>query len=324
MQHTTNYNLPIYESGDVTSWLTVFNNAMQAIDTAIFTAKSTADSASSSVSALSATVGDHTTAITALTSSLSEVATALNTVTGTLNTVTSLIGNGEPTTTDKTIIGAINELHADIQGISTPEASDVSFDNTSTDLQSTNVEDAIKEVNDKTGQTSANVRWNSVTDRFEVLKNGSWVQSIKAFVNSIAVWVAGQFGIGTDNGVYKLVSQATIAPFGISGNNLYTNPTTNNSGSTLVSTDLIDFSNYSTIKVKTNHTTTPDVSLNVSGYNGTGYLAVAGWQGGSGARLVRINVISEKEDYASHVVDNLEAEISGFVGQIEISEITVE
>lgn len=41
MQYTPNYHLPIYEPDDPTAWLTIFNNAMTAIDAAIAQAKAT-------------------------------------------------------------------------------------------------------------------------------------------------------------------------------------------------------------------------------------------------------------------------------------------
>lgn len=104
---TVNYQLPQFIGTDKPSWLGDVNNAFLAIDTAIAEAKTEADSAAGGVAGLQTTVGSHTTQIGTLT----ETVTAQG---GTLNTVTALIGNGEPTTTDKTLIGAINELHSDI------------------------------------------------------------------------------------------------------------------------------------------------------------------------------------------------------------------
>lgn len=103
---TVNYNLPQFVGTDKPSWLGDVNNAFLAIDAAIAAAKTEADSAAGGVAGLQTTVGSHTTQIGTLT----EAVTAQG---GTLNSVTALIGNGTPTTTDQTIIGAINELHAD-------------------------------------------------------------------------------------------------------------------------------------------------------------------------------------------------------------------
>lgn len=160
-------NLPLFIGTDKPAWLTDWNGAMNTIDTAIAnlqTAESgTATSLASlaqSVEALSGTVSQHTTAIQTVTT-----ATATNT--GSINTINSLIGNGTPTTTDQTIIGAINELHADqgnLADLTTPAASlvsainaitggggavtasAVSYDNTQSDLTATNVQDAIDEM----------------------------------------------------------------------------------------------------------------------------------------------------------------------------------
>ena len=104
---TANYNLPQFIGTDKPSWLGDINNAFSAIDTAIANAASTATTADGKADALGTTVSGHTT----------QIGTLSNTVTSqgnTLNTVTALIGNGTPTTTDQTIIGAINEINAKI------------------------------------------------------------------------------------------------------------------------------------------------------------------------------------------------------------------
>lgn len=107
MQYTTYYELPQYEANDKTAYLTIFNQAMLAIDTAIHAAKFEAETASTAASAAVSAAAEAQSSVSALSNSL-------NTVINTLNTVTSLIGNGQPTTTDKTIIGAINEINAKI------------------------------------------------------------------------------------------------------------------------------------------------------------------------------------------------------------------
>lgn len=139
-------NLPLFIGSDKPAWLTDWNGAMNTIDTAIAnlqTAESgTATSLASlaqSVEALSGTVNQHTTAIQTVTT-----ATAGNT--GSINTINSLIGNGEPTTEDKTIIGAINEIYAEIGGGTGVAASDVTYDNTTSGLTADDVQAAIDEV----------------------------------------------------------------------------------------------------------------------------------------------------------------------------------
>lgn len=139
-------NLPLFIGTDKPAWLTDWNGAMNTIDTAIANLQTaeagTATSLASlaqSVEALSGTVSQHTTAIQTVTT-----ATATNT--GSINTITSLIGNGEPTTDDKTIIGAINEIYADIGGGTGVDAEDVTYDNQTSGLTATDVQAAIDEV----------------------------------------------------------------------------------------------------------------------------------------------------------------------------------
>lgn len=163
---TPTINLPLFIGTDKPAWLTDWNGSMNAIDSAIATLQTAEGgtatalaSLSQSVTALSGTVEQHTTAIQTVTT-----ATATNT--GSINTITSLIGNGEPTTEDKTIIGAINEIYADqgdLSDLTTPAASlvaainavssggavaanEVSYDNTSSGLVATNVQAAIDEL----------------------------------------------------------------------------------------------------------------------------------------------------------------------------------
>ena len=143
---TPTINLPLFIGTDKPAWLTDWNGSMNTIDGAIATLQ-TAESGtatalaslSQSVTALSGTVEQHTTAIQTVTT-----ATATNT--GSINTITSLIGNGEPTTEDKTIIGAINEIYAEIGGGTGVAADDVTYSNTSSGLTATDVQAAIDEV----------------------------------------------------------------------------------------------------------------------------------------------------------------------------------
>ena len=107
MQYTTYYELPQYEGTDKTAWLTIFNQAMLKIDTGIHGAKSDAETAAT-------TAGAALSAASSAQSSVSALSNSLDTVIGTVNTITSLIGNGQPTTVDKTLIGAINEINAKV------------------------------------------------------------------------------------------------------------------------------------------------------------------------------------------------------------------
>lgn len=156
---TPTINLPVFIGTDKPAWLVDWNGAMNAIDSAI-AALQTAESGTAaslsalanSVTALSNTVSQQTTAIETVTQSVNQLAGNVTTINGNINTINELLGNGTPTTTDKTIIGAINELKEDIDEL-TPggevDAADVSYDNQTSGLQATDVQAAIDEVNGK-------------------------------------------------------------------------------------------------------------------------------------------------------------------------------
>lgn len=138
---TTNYELPIFVSSDSPKWLVDWNGAMNAIDSAIYQAKQLAETAGASASAVAADLASLASTVSAQGTSISTLVESLTTLTGAVNTITSLIGNGEPTTTDKTIIGAINELNA-----KAVNASAVGYDNTTSGLNADDAQEAIDEV----------------------------------------------------------------------------------------------------------------------------------------------------------------------------------
>lgn len=144
---TANYELPIFLATDKPAWLTDWNGAMSAIDTAIHTAQATADGAQTTAGAATADISTINASLTTITGNITSLTTSVNSNTGAINTINSLIGNGEPTTTDKTLIGAINEIYGMITGGSNPiEADDVAYDNTTSGLTASNVQAAIDEV----------------------------------------------------------------------------------------------------------------------------------------------------------------------------------
>lgn len=109
---TPNYNLPQFLGSDKPAWLTDVNNAMSAIDTAIAAAKAAADNAGGAAAALATTVGGHTTQLETLSNTVTNQGASIVSQGNAINTISELIGNGTPTTTDHTLIGAINELNA--------------------------------------------------------------------------------------------------------------------------------------------------------------------------------------------------------------------
>lgn len=150
---TANFNLTQFLGSDVPSWLTDYNGDMAKIDagmTANQTAAATAQATASGADSKADTAIANAAAVQALIDTPNTgLADRVSDVEGDINTIQSLIGNGEPTTTDKTIIGAINELNEEIGQIAPGgdvEADDVVYDNTSSGLNATRVQAAIDEL----------------------------------------------------------------------------------------------------------------------------------------------------------------------------------
>ena len=140
---TVNYGLPQFLATDKPAWLVDFNGAMSDIDTAIKEAKTAGDNAQSTANTNTANIQTLDGTVTSQGTAIGSLQTAVAGNSGSINTINSLIGNGEPTTTDKTIIGAINEINSKVGDV---EADDVSFDNANTGLSATDVQAAIVEV----------------------------------------------------------------------------------------------------------------------------------------------------------------------------------
>ena len=109
---TLHYQLSQFISTDKPAWLQDYNGDMQKIDTGINGALTAAESAQNSADSASSGVSSLGDAVSALTTTVSGHTSDITDLTGDVNTIESLIGNGTPTTTDHTIIGAINELNA--------------------------------------------------------------------------------------------------------------------------------------------------------------------------------------------------------------------
>lgn len=148
---TATIELSQYIGTDKPTYLSDYNGDMLKIDTAIAadrdsiaTAQSTADGADGKADANAQSIATLSDAINNQTNGLAKRVTDVE---GDVNTIESLIGNGEPTTSDKTIIGAINELAAEIPSGGT-SAADVSYDNTNSGLTADDVQEAIDELAD--------------------------------------------------------------------------------------------------------------------------------------------------------------------------------
>lgn len=149
---TTYYEFPVFVGSDKPAWLVDWNGAMNAIDSAIHEAKAEADANASSITSLQSDVTSLAGSVSSQGSSITSLTQSLTNLQGTVNTITSLIGNGEPTTQDKTLIGAINELKAEIDALDPSgegvQAENVSYDNTDSGLTADDVQSAIDELKD--------------------------------------------------------------------------------------------------------------------------------------------------------------------------------
>lgn len=117
---TTHYNLNQYVASDKPTYLVDYNGDMSAIDSAIYSAKSEADTNTSSIGTLSSLT---TTVKTDLVSAINEVDSDLGTLSETVSghttdiaTNTSAIGTlANLTTTNKTsLVGAVNEVNYNV------------------------------------------------------------------------------------------------------------------------------------------------------------------------------------------------------------------
>ena len=150
MQRTVNYDLCQYEGSDKTSYLINYNGDMLKIDTAIKAAKDAGDNAQSKANTADGKADANALSINTLDAQINGangLATNVAHVEGDITTINSLIGTGEPTTQDKTIIGAINELAAEMPSpVTSLSASAITYDNTTSGLTADDVQEAIDEV----------------------------------------------------------------------------------------------------------------------------------------------------------------------------------
>lgn len=150
MQRTVNYDLCQYEGSDKTSYLINYNGDMLKIDTAIKGAKDAADNAQSKANSADGKADANALSISTLDTQINGaggVAADVSSLQGSVNTINSLIGSGEPTTQDKTIIGAINELADEMPSpVTSLAASAVTYDNTASGLTADDVQEAIDEI----------------------------------------------------------------------------------------------------------------------------------------------------------------------------------
>lgn len=146
---TSNLKLSQFIGTDSPKWLTDYNSDMQKIDAGVAAVQTQANATDLVVAGHTSSIQSNTQSITDQQTAITSLRADVTAAQGSINTINSLIGNGEPTTTDKTIIGAINELAAEIEPSGGVSAASVSYDNTTSRLTATNVQAAIDEVNAK-------------------------------------------------------------------------------------------------------------------------------------------------------------------------------
>lgn len=112
--HTTYYELSQFIGTDKPAWLQDYNGDMTKIDAGIKEAKNAADDADTAASNAQGDATDALNAIETINTTLGTIEDTLGTATGNISTINSLIGNGTPTTSDQTIIGAINGIEGAI------------------------------------------------------------------------------------------------------------------------------------------------------------------------------------------------------------------
>lgn len=146
---TSNLELSQFIGTDSPKWLTDYNSDMQKIDTGVAAVQTQANATDLVVSGHTSSIQSNTQSITDQQTAITALRTDVTAAQGSINTINELLGSGEPTTSNKTIIGAINELAAEIQPSGGVSASSVSYDNTTSGLTATNVQAAIDEVDAK-------------------------------------------------------------------------------------------------------------------------------------------------------------------------------
>lgn len=158
---TANYELSQFIGSDKPAWLIDYNGDMSKIDTAIHNIAVAQGGEASDVTVLQGKVSDLETLTASHTSEISGLDTDVTHVQADITSINSLIGNGTPTTTDKTIIGAINELNSEIGG--TVSAGDVTYDNTTSGLTADDVQEAIDELAQAVPSVASEVQSGTLT-----------------------------------------------------------------------------------------------------------------------------------------------------------------
>lgn len=195
---TTYYNLPVFAATDQPKWLVDWNTSMSIIDGAIAQAKTAGDNAQTTADANALAISGLSDSVSTISTALGTLTTNVTTLTGNVQRINELIGNGTPTTQDKTIIGAINELKAAIDALApggAVQADEVEYDNTDSGLSATNVQDAIDEL--AQGGSAGGADLNFVT-------NGSATVTLETGLTLSAADSSVKYLLNTDKSIGKI------------------------------------------------------------------------------------------------------------------------
>ena len=233
---TAHYELPQFVANDKPSWLGDVNEAMEAIDTGIYGAKSSADGAQTTANNAVAGVQTANTRMDGMQTQLDTVATQAN------QTATAVTQHTASIATNSANINTINSRlgNTDISSIG---------DGT--------VSGAIASLSGG-GGASGNVRWNAETDYIEVLKDG--------------VFNAGvQNGVYDANSTTASLTNGGHNQFTITGGVAKPRGT-----DTSASTFVFEFNATGRSTIKIVKADNSEVTMNIASLSGTQYLGIIG------------------------------------------------
>ena len=197
---TTYYELPVFLATDKPAWLTDWNGSMAIIDSAIKEALTAGENAQTTANTATSDIATINSSLTTITTSLTTLTTTVTGHTGQINTINSLIGNGEPTTSDKTLIGAINEIYGMITGGgggAEIQAQNVVYDNTTSGLTADDVQSAIDELHDADAiaydNTTSGLTATDVQSAIDEIAGGSSAGGVNYSTteHKIGTWIDG-------------------------------------------------------------------------------------------------------------------------------------
>lgn len=205
---TLTIELSQYVGTDKPTYLSDYNGDMLKIDNAIAADRDSIATAQSKADGADAKADTNAGAISTLDNQINNasngVAKRVTDVEGDVNTIESLIGNGTPTTSDKTLIGAINELDTIKLDISDLTASAVPVSPIS-GMSAANVQAALEEVN-------VNVTKHSITSATRVTLDATdYVLPTDGYVMVYTTTTAGYADLKADNVSLILVDEASAS-----------------------------------------------------------------------------------------------------------------